>query len=557
MSRVGRTRVADSVGASRLAMLFAVAGLGLLLASPAQAVTPGAPDLSFSGDGVATTNFGSDVGWKTLVQANGKVIVVGHYHGNTGPETMAVARYLPDGAPDPAFSGDGRQTIAPGATARALAQQPDGRILLAGTLGDDFAIAALTPGGAPDTSFGVGGVATVDFHVAATARSIVVQPDGGLVVAGGAGGHMAVARLDRGGSLDPGFGSGGLATVDFGAPSGAEDVAVQDDGTIVLVGSSQGSLAIAALDRNGDPENGFSGDGQDLQYFEGVCTGNASGRALALEPDGDIVIIGSTGYESYPVDWCMELALLRYKPDGTLDPEFGEGGILVKEYPFANSDFNFGEDVALQADGKILALFIGLFARPSKIARFLPDGSSDPTFFGGNASRVGDSNQQLSGITTQPDGKIVVAGNGETNPDFSTHRLHVAGAPAPDFDADGFRSAEDDCVAIPGTAPRGCPRFHRVLELAHDPSASRFSGVLFTTSTMHNQCSVEQPISLYRERPGDDLRIAGTRTTQSPVGQFAITRGVAAGSYYVATGQSVFGSGLRCGPARSEAVAVP
>ena len=73
-------------------------------------------------------------------------------------------------------------------------------------------------------------------------RAVALQADGKIVVAGQSDGQgsnpdFAVARYNADGSLDAAFGSGGKLTVDFfGASDGAESVAVQPDGKIVLGG---------------------------------------------------------------------------------------------------------------------------------------------------------------------------------------------------------------------------------------------------------------------------------------------------------------------------------
>jgi uncharacterized delta-60 repeat protein len=76
------------------------------------------------------------------------------------------------------------------------------------------------------------------------------QPqDGKIVVAGSTSGDFAVARLDSNGSLDGTFGAGGKATVDWGAPTFANAVALQPNGRIVVVGerTAGGDFAIARL----------------------------------------------------------------------------------------------------------------------------------------------------------------------------------------------------------------------------------------------------------------------------------------------------------------------
>src|SRR3990172_3480045 len=87
-----------------------------------------------------------------------------------------------------------------------------------------------------DRSFGSGGTVISDFG-GFSAASLALQPDGKMVVAGGSGFDFALARYNADGSLDAGFGSGGMVTTDFGDWDGAHAVAIQADGKIVVAGS--------------------------------------------------------------------------------------------------------------------------------------------------------------------------------------------------------------------------------------------------------------------------------------------------------------------------------
>ncbi|MCA1846848.1 MAG: hypothetical protein LC792_27360, partial [Actinobacteria bacterium] len=107
-----------------------------------------------------------------------------------------------------------------------VAVQPDGRIAVAagasvgtgqGEAIGDMAVIRRLPDGTPDTAFGWSGTAFVDFGGYDTARAVAVQPDGKIVVAGATGCSVAVVRLKRDGSLDTGFGNAGKVTAGGGS----------------------------------------------------------------------------------------------------------------------------------------------------------------------------------------------------------------------------------------------------------------------------------------------------------------------------------------------------
>ena len=132
---------------SILAAAVIVAGGLPALASAA----PGDLDVSFSGDGKQTTDFGgADLASAVAVQADGKLVVAGTSDGN-----FALARYGVDGALDPSFSGDGLVTTDIGGTddGQGVVIQPDGKIVVAGGSEGNFALARYTTGGGLDPSF--------------------------------------------------------------------------------------------------------------------------------------------------------------------------------------------------------------------------------------------------------------------------------------------------------------------------------------------------------------------------------------------------------------------
>ena len=131
-----------------------------------------------------------------------------------------------------------------------LALQGDGRIVLAGSASvgvfparsSHFAVMRLAADGRPDNSFGTAGLATTAFSTLNDfGRAVALQADGRIVVAGqssnGSNPDFGVARFSPDGTLDASFGSGGRLTISFfDAFDGAESVAVQPGGQIVLGG---------------------------------------------------------------------------------------------------------------------------------------------------------------------------------------------------------------------------------------------------------------------------------------------------------------------------------
>ena len=156
--------------------------------------------------------------------------------------------------------------------------------------------------GARDPSFGADGVRTIAVtgnHDAALA--VGVQADGKIVAAGGAGwtrtvpSRFAAVRLLADGSLDPSFSGDGIRTAAMPIRnSGANGLAIQPDGKLVLVGAAGGQIAVARWNTDGSWDASFSADGRLTTRVTGH--GDA-GNAVALQSDGNIVVAAEVGYK--------------------------------------------------------------------------------------------------------------------------------------------------------------------------------------------------------------------------------------------------------------------
>lgn len=182
-----------------------------------------------------------------LIQADGKILVAGHtgVQFSPGIDVITIARFNPDGEPDPGFGTIGRVLTPLGPEGKndqvkGLAIQPDGKILVVGSDGKDAALLRFTSDGRLDETFGDGGVVIQNFDgIFASGQGVALQPDCKIVVAGFVAtsllsGHSFLARYLRDGTLDERFGDEGLATLQefvFG-------LALQEDGKIIVAGTT-------------------------------------------------------------------------------------------------------------------------------------------------------------------------------------------------------------------------------------------------------------------------------------------------------------------------------
>jgi uncharacterized delta-60 repeat protein len=241
------------------------------------------------------------------VQADGGVVSAGYTY-EAGPSRVALTRHTASGQLDTLFGSGGKLVVnASGAAngnseAKAVLVQPDGKILVAGYAfsaagNSDFLLMRLNADGSPDAGFGSGGIVRTPVGAGEDiANAMVRQPDGRIVLAGSvymAGGQrdFALARYASTGALDPTFGAGGLVTTAIG-PS--DDYAyalilmpwgrlVAAGSARVVVGQSDTALAIAAYNANGSLDHYFGSAGKRLLN---VSAFNDSAFGLAAETNG-------------------------------------------------------------------------------------------------------------------------------------------------------------------------------------------------------------------------------------------------------------------------------
>jgi uncharacterized delta-60 repeat protein len=253
--------------------------------------------------------------------------------------------------------------------------QSDGKILICSTIkptppstANQFFVARFTADGTLDTSFNGSGSTTVGFGGDDRCSGIALQPDGYIIVAGSTSsasiGKFAVARLDSAGVLDPGFGGGsGKVAISFG--SGGNDdspfgVAVQPDGKIVVAGSTQtstngGDFAVLRLNPDGTPDSTFNSNpnGQELLSFDLAATNkNDVANNVAIDRSGKIVL---GGYSNASGKYAFAAA--RLLPEGGVDTSFNFSGMVTVPFTLggaSGSNAAVGYAMVLQSDGKIV-----------------------------------------------------------------------------------------------------------------------------------------------------------------------------------------------------------
>lgn len=239
------------------------------------------------------------------------------------------------------------------------------------------------------------------------------------------------------GDIDTTFGvSGGYVVSDFLAAQKDErprDSAIQADGKIVVVGRRETLTAgffeflVARYNPDGTLDTTFDGDG----FFTLDVVGQFdSANAVAIQPDGKIVVAGNSG------ETISTAYILRLNSDGTLDTSFDTDGIA------AISAAGEPLSMAIQTDGKIVfgTSFFNGFTTSTIIVRLNANGALDTSFDTDGRLTVSPSMFRPNGLALQTDGKVVVAGQTSSSVashDVSLIRLNDNGTFDASFDGDG------------------------------------------------------------------------------------------------------------------------
>lgn len=254
------------------------------------------------------------------------------------------------------------------------------------------------------------------------------------------------------GALDPRFG-GGAVTTPFGAgDEAAAAVLVQEDGKVVVAGETAGDADVDFMLARYRPDGTLDpAFGDAGKVVTSIRTGeDDAARAVVQQADGRLVAAGYSG---------TRMTVVRYLADGTLDPSFGDGGKAVLGMPSAEA-----LALAVQGDGKLLvAGAVSSFGTGSDFAlvRLQTDGSLDTTFGagggpGGVVTRaIGAGFDAASGVVVEPDGDIVVAGSSLDaleRASITLLRYDAGGVADASFGADGLVTTGVDHFGLVGLA---------------------------------------------------------------------------------------------------------
>ncbi len=303
--------------------------------------------------------------------------------------------------------------------------------------------AASSGAGTLDPSFGENGITRTSLnYYGDSARAVTIDGNNRILVAGisdnGSDLDFSLARYNQNGTLDKSFNSDGIVSTQIGSSDDqATAIALQEDGKIVVAGyTSNGEDTDFALAR-------YNQDGSlDMDFGLGgivvlpIGMGNDRANALAIQEDGKIVVAGSAGGTSGEV-----AVLARIKTTGSIDMSFGHDGLV-----FAKSDEpTAARDLFIQKDDSILVTGSSRNQEGTTLflMRFLGNGASDQSFGtdgSSNTANVYLTETEGTALLVQENGSILVAGSAGTGDkrDIALFRFNAQGNYDPSFGTRGM-----------------------------------------------------------------------------------------------------------------------
>lgn len=323
--------------------------------------------------GLSGNTYGTD--FATL--PDGKIIIGGRLN-----ELVGLEKYDNSGVLDEKYA---TAFIESDALETSVCIQQDGKVLLLGENPNDFStfVIRIDTMGKFDETFGNGGVAqTFESHF--LAHNIYSQSDGKAVVFGDEWTNFSsfsAIRLLGDGTLDPSFAVNGKLSIDLPGYNHEVPIAMleQPDHRLLFAGSigyPSWNVFLVRVHPDGSLDSSFGNNGILIDSIQGY----SNAYALALQPDGKIVVVGDSGPN-------YQATVVRYNSDGTRDLNFANQGF--RYLPEANE----GVGVAIRPDGKIIALCwdndnsLGNLV----LAQLLPNGQKDGSFGNNGIFRVIDA----------------------------------------------------------------------------------------------------------------------------------------------------------------------
>lgn len=323
-------------------------------------------------------------------QSDGKVIAVGRTVERDGGSSLTIFRLEREGALDLTFGEGGivRSTSTSGFddVATAVAVQPDGRIVVAGSQSGQLIVMRLLENGTPDDTFGTSGIFLEPTAAHFLQRMDIVRTgNGGYRIIANSARRCSVVALTEAGALDELFGSAGIARIGnrLALSTQCNSMVAQSDDRLLLAGSEDGRGFVDRLLTNGERDPSFANDVIPATLQEAT--------ALAVGADDSVIVAGRG---TFGVSGAL---IVRLQADGELDELFGNSGSSWIDLPADANTSPTIHDMTVLPDGRIIAVGGAAYdQQPFAVRLFGESGGEGPGVVGVKYPNVsaGESSQE-------------------------------------------------------------------------------------------------------------------------------------------------------------------
>lgn len=386
----------------------------------------GTLDTTFGTGGKISNNFGgNNLAYDSVLQPDGKIIVVGNTYSIAPGSSFLTVRYLPNGDVDTSFGNLGSATTLIGdhCSAQAVALQSDGKIVVAGSSyapsGDistsDIMIVRYNDDGSLDTTFGNNGITSIILNYSQSINTLLIQGNGKIIIGGlfslldnPSQDTMGLARFNTDGSLDTTFGTDGYVYTPNIYRGEIMDMKFIDNEDIIAVGRGfiVSNYLMARYTSEGQVVNSFGTNGNGI--VQEAYNQIAQLNKCVISSDKDIYIAGATyngtKYNAF---------ITKYDSNGVKDITFGSDGKILRD--FGSTKSSFADDISIDYNNNlILGYTLGATNDYDfGLESYNLDGTLN-TSFGSNGyftTTFGSGHEYFRTMLIQPDNKIVMAGN--------------------------------------------------------------------------------------------------------------------------------------------------
>ena len=366
----------------------------------------GSVDTTFGSNGFATAEGSTTSLLATAgMIGNGDIVLVGGVSVPYSGTQSAVAEFTANGVLDTSFTSSGQARPDLSLSVSDAVFYSNGSMDLVGGSSAGATIDRMAPAGALDSSFGTSGTLAFNFstHVGATTKAQAIQPDGKILEAGmyyiQPYAYIAgfVTRFNADGTPDQTFGSQGVQLLAISPYFEADSIAVQSDGKILVAGTQGANyytpqVVIAErLNKDGSFDTSFGTNGQVTVTQQYASLGNYQATAIQVQSDGRIDVLAETPSGS------NQSVLARLTPAGAWDQSFGTYGGYSTFYARYST-------MTLDSAGRFL------LAGGTSVTRLSALGAPDPTFAAGAMSTDVTAGVGNGAVAVGVDQKILVAG---------------------------------------------------------------------------------------------------------------------------------------------------